>query len=100
MTMGPLVLWIANGVGLLATFVAQHLHPGSSFAFIGWVFFLGEALAMGPLLGPFDKLMSYNSRGSKLLDQKLVDQAFEYASCLLFSIASIAAIWRLTSPGT
>jgi hypothetical protein len=99
MRTGPIVLTVANGVGLLATFVAQHLYPGSSFTLIAWLFFLGQACAMGPLLGPFDRLMSYDSRGYKLLDKKLTDQLLEYVSELLYGVACIAAVWRLTSPG-
>lgn len=86
-------------MGLLATFIAQELHPGSSFGLIACLFLAGEVLATGPLIGPFDKLFSYDTRGYKLLDEAVMNQLLEFVSAGLLGIASVMAVSRLVTAG-
>ena len=99
MRTGPIVLTVSHGVGLFSTFVAQHLYPGSSFGLIACLFLAGEVLATGPLIGPFDKLFSYDTRGYKLLDEEVMNQLLEFISAGLLGIASVLAVSRLVTAG-
>ncbi len=89
MRTGPIVLSVSHGVGLLSTFIAQHLYPGSSFGLLACLFLAGEVLATGPLIGPFDKLFSFE--GYKQLDQQFTDQLLEFVSAGLLGVASVMA---------